>query len=151
RQTSRAFDLNFDLTPFAVRYKIFRRVTDRILVPELERDELEDLVHFNVGVRIERFAAGHAADLVKECLSLQTDLACGVISALNSDGISDDVGFLEQAAHLAKIVTRCVVPAVADNQDRLLLVRAAHYLFNAEIDSVVKRSVLLWFDESELS
>src|ERR1043166_2057442 len=57
RQTSGRMYRHLDLVPLAVGHKIFRLVTNRVLMPQLQSDLLKDVVHLSAAARIEGFAA----------------------------------------------------------------------------------------------
>src|SRR6185503_1133686 len=87
RQSPRWVDRHFDLVPFAVSDEVLRLEANRILVSQLQRDLLEDVVHFSAAARIERLAAGYARQFIESALALHAERAAHIAAAQNSDRI----------------------------------------------------------------
>src|SRR5262245_5148400 len=80
-QAARRRDLDFDVMPLAVTDKVRRAVADRILMAQLERDLLEDVVHLCGAARIEGFAARHGRQFVQDTLAFHAQRAADIAAA----------------------------------------------------------------------
>src|ERR1700686_3385946 len=66
RQSARRNYFDFDMVPPAVWLKVFRLVTDGVLMAEFERDLFKDVIHLGISSRKESFAPGNSRDLVQD-------------------------------------------------------------------------------------
>src|ERR1044072_5967869 len=95
RQTARRRDSYPHPMPLAVVGKCLGFVTDRILVPQLEGNLFENIVHFGRGTWETRLAAGNTGELVDNSLTFHTQRTAGIVAAENADSVQRDVGFFE--------------------------------------------------------
>src|SRR6476619_4099179 len=87
RQTARRSYFNLHAVPLAVINETVGFVADGVLVPQLQRYLLKNVVHFRRRTREERLAARHARKLVENSLTLQAERTAGVAAAQDADGI----------------------------------------------------------------
>src|SRR5262245_36067863 len=69
-QATRRFNVDLDLVPLAVADEVRRSITDRVLVPKLKGDLLEDVIHFSGAIGIKGLTARDSSQLVENALSL---------------------------------------------------------------------------------
>src|ERR1043165_740178 len=99
RQPARRLNLDLDLMPLAVVDEIDWPVAYRILVAQLKRDLLENLVHLRRAVREKSLAAGDRGKLIQNGLAFEPERAVGIAPAEDAYRVEHNVGFLEQATH----------------------------------------------------
>src|SRR5204863_9892502 len=78
---------HLDFVPLAVGNEIRGLVTNRVLMAQLKRDLLEDIVHLSTAARIESLSARHSRQFVEGALAFHAQRAAYVAAAKNSDRI----------------------------------------------------------------
>src|SRR5215217_1335032 len=150
RQAAWRRDFHLNFMPLAVIRKCVRLVADRVLMPQLQGNLLENIVHLRRGTWEESLASGNAGKLVESALAFHPEGAACVAAAQNPDRVERHVRFFQKLSQLVERVAGIVVLAVADQEQRAFRMCAALNFFNAEIAGVVECGLALGFDEGQL-
>src|SRR5205085_613687 len=130
--------------------EVRRLVANRILMTKFQRDLFEDVIHLSAAARIERFTARHTGEFIEDALAFHSQCAANVAAAENTDRVKYHFGFFQDSAQFVEGVTRVIVLAVANQEQRALRVRASLYALDAEIAGIVERRVVFRLHEREL-
>src|SRR5262249_17171422 len=137
RQTTWWSHFNLHAVPLAIINETVGFVADGVLVSQLQRDLLENVVHFGSGAGEECLASGNARKLIQNSLAFHAERATSVAAAQNADCVERHIRLFQQLSQFVESVTGIVVLAIADEQQRALRVRSALHFLNAEIAGIV--------------
>ena len=104
---------------------------------ELERDLLEDVVHFSGASGEKRLAARNAGKFIQNALTFHAQRTAGIAAAQYPNAVKHDIRLFQEPSQFIKGVSRIIVLAIANQKQRTFRMSAALDLFNAEIAGVV--------------
>src|SRR4029079_11498182 len=96
RQAARRGDFDFHAVPLAIINETVGFVANRVLVPQLQRDLLENVVHLGRGARKECLASGNARKLIENSLTFHAERTAGVTAAQDADRIERYIRLFQQ-------------------------------------------------------
>src|SRR5215204_4950083 len=114
---------------------------------EFERDLLKNVIHLDGRAGEESLTASDIRQLIKNSLSFHAQRAARVGPAKNANAIKHNVGFFQETSKFIESVTRVIVLAIANQQERAFWVGATLYLFHPKITGVIQRRVVLSLHE----
>src|ERR1035437_1197065 len=145
RQSHRLYQLNLHPPVFSILHQILWRITQNILIPQLQSDLGRHVRQLGQIVHREILAAGLLGQLPQHARTahLLRRPAARSHGLVNPDGIDLYIGFAHGVANLGRGVTAGIVSAVGKNEDRLARIARLLHMLHGHVDAVEQRGPAL--------
>lgn len=71
RKAAGRVDLDFEVMPFSVGIKIWRLVSNSVLMTKFQSNTLENIIHLSGVLREESFATRHGSNIIEDRLAIR--------------------------------------------------------------------------------